>query len=206
MLPQVEGQTVSRRFRHRRQHFSLDGVGLFIYEAHRGGKGNLPASVIPIVHQHASINIGRNGYIALIYSPPVSMGISEDGVRRKIKGVEYSQSTIDIPGTVEGVRVQVKGTVDGAPRPVAQNIRNSPLMFFLIEPNPKDEKHPVYHEVWATKSARSELQRAKLIKGSEIEAVLYRKVLDVTTIGGGRETVTRNYLAKLIYVSKRPKG
>jgi len=38
------------------QHFSLDGVGLFIYEAHRSGKDNLPASVISIVHQQKHPN------------------------------------------------------------------------------------------------------------------------------------------------------
>lgn len=156
---------------------------------------------------HASLSINRAGDIAFIYSPPPPpMGISENGQTRKVRGVEYSQSTIDIPGTAEGVRVEAKGTVDAAPRPVTPNIRNSPLMFFLIEPNPKDPQKPVYHEVWAVKAARAELQRAKLIKGSEIEAVLYRKVLDLTTIGGEKETVTRNYLAKLIYVSKKPKG
>jgi hypothetical protein len=155
---------------------------------------------------HASLSINRAGDIAFVYSPPVSMGISENGKTRTVRGIEYNQSTIDIPRTAEGIRVEIRGTVDAAPRPVVSNMRNSPLMFFLIEENPKEPQKPVYHEVWAVKAARGELQRAKLIKGSVIEAVLYRKVLDLTTIGGEKETVTRNYLARLIYVSKKPKG
>lgn len=155
--------------------------------------------------EHASLSIILSGDIAFIYSlPPAAMGMTESGKIRKVKGVEYNQSTIDVAGTPEGIRVQIKGTVDASPRLVVPTIRNSPLMFFLIEDNPKDPKNPVYHEVWADKAARQELQRAKLIRGSVIEAVLYRKVLDLTTIGGEKETITRNYLAKLIYVAKKP--
>ena len=121
--------------------------------------------------------------------------------------MELTQSTIDIEGTPEGVRVQMRGIVDGSPRLVNSKIRNSPLMFFLIEENPKDQNIPVYHEVWAVKGPRQELQRAKLVKGTEIEAVLYRHTFETELIGGGKEVITRHNLSKIISVKKpSPKG
>lgn len=157
---------------------------------------------------HASLSINSAGDIAFIYSPPPPpMGISENGIARKVRGVEYNQSTIDIEGTPEGVRVQMRGTVDGSPRPINSKIRNSPLMFFLIEENPHDQNNPVYHEVWAVKGPRQELQRAKLVKGTEIEAVLYRHTFETKLIGGGEEVITRHNLSKIISVKKpSPKG
>jgi len=137
------------------------------------------------------------------------MAISENGITRRIKGVEYAQSTIDIEGTPEGVRVEISGTVDAAPRPVAPKDRNSPLMFFLIETNPKDPDRPVYHEVWAVSAQRRrELKSAKLVKGDEIKAVLHRHTYETDLIGGGKEVVTRHNLTKILFVSKKssPKG
>lgn len=138
-----------------------------------------------------------------LYSPPPPpMGISETGKVQKVRGVEYNQSTIDVPGTPEGVRIPIKGTVDGAPRPVALNIRNSPLVFFLIEENPKDLEHPVYHEVWAVKAPRQALKNAKLVKGSEIEVIVYRHTIETPLIGGGRQVITRHNLTKILSVKK----
>jgi hypothetical protein len=152
---------------------------------------------------HSSLSINRVGDIAFIYSPPPPpMGISASGKTRRVGDVEFTQSTIEIEGTPEGVRVQVKGIVDGSPRPVNAKVRNSPLMFFLIEENPKDLKHPVYHEVWAVKGPRQELQKAKLVKGTEIEAVLYRHTFETELIGGGKEVMTRHNLSKILYVKK----
>jgi hypothetical protein len=152
---------------------------------------------------HASLSINRNGDIAFIYSPPPPpMGISQRGKIRRVGGMELTQSTIDIEGTPEGVRVQMRGIVDGSPRPVNAKVRNSPLMFFLIEENPNDLKHPVYHEVWAVKGPRQELQKAKLVKGTEMEAVLYRHTFETPLIGGGKEVVTRHNLSKILSVKK----
>ena len=80
--------------------------------------------------------------------------------------------------------------------------RNSPLMFFLIEENPKDRDKPVYHEVWAVKSSRQELQKAKLVKGSVIEAICYRHTFETELIGGRKEVVTRHNLAKILSFEK----
>ena len=62
---------------------------------------------------HASLSINRAGEIAFIYSPPpppLEISVSEE--TRSVRGIAYTQSTIDIPGTAEGVRVHMKGTVD----------------------------------------------------------------------------------------------
>ena len=148
---------------------------------------------------HASLSINSVGEIAFIYSPPPPpLEIAVSARTQKVRGIEYTQSTIDVPGTPEGVRVQMKGTVDGAPRPVAPNNRNSPLMFFLIEENPKERDKPVYHEVWAVKSSRQDLKNAKLVKGSVIEAICYRHTFETDLIGGRKEVVTRHNLAKIL--------
>jgi len=154
--------------------------------------------------EHGNISISKDGLVVSILSPrPKEMKISENGATRKVKGVEYAQSTIDVEGTPEGVRVQIRGTVDAAPRLVVPTARSSPLMFYLIEDNPKDSEKPVYHEIWAVDRHKQDLQRAKLVKGTVIEGVFYRKVLDYTSIGGDKQVTPRNYLFLLIYVSKK---
>jgi hypothetical protein len=157
---------------------------------------------------HASLSINRAGEFVTFYSPPVTMGISESGVTRRVKGTLYQQSAIEIAGTAEGVRVQVKGTVDSAPRLVNPDIRNGPLMFFLFEEYPVNPQKPDPLEVRADKiGSKQELRRAKLVKGSVVEVVLYKHTYQESTIGGERIEATRYNLSKIISVKKpAPKG
>jgi hypothetical protein len=158
---------------------------------------------------HASLSINRTGELMVIYSPPPSsMGISGSGVRRKVGAIQYEQSIIDIPGTPEGVRVEVRGTVDAMPRLVNPDIRTGPLMFFLYEEHPKDPGKPDPIEIWAVKTGtKQELRRAKLVKGSIVELILYKHTYNETTIGGENITSTRHHLGKILSVTKpSPKG
>ncbi len=174
--------------------------------------GLLINCALPGQHPHCSAHIGKDGSIAILYSPPVSMTVSENGVTRNIKGQEYIQTSIGIEGSVEGVRVQIKGVVDAAPRLVDAKNPRSPLTFFLIEEAPKNPGKSVYHEVWAKNRAKQQLKSLKLVKGDIIEAVLYRHIIDVDFIGGESANVTRHNLHTIIYVekkerlAKRPKG
>jgi hypothetical protein len=153
---------------------------------------------------HASLSINRAGECVTMYSPPPPpIGINESGITRTIKGTLYHQSAIEIEGTPEGVRVQVRGTVDSAPRLVNSNIRGGPLMFFLFEEFPQNPEKPDPLEVRADKSAsKQELRRAKLVKGSIVEVVLYKHTYEETTIGGERITTTRYNLSKIISIKK----
>jgi hypothetical protein len=163
---------------------------------------------------HCSVTITRQGDIALLYSlPPAPMRLSDNGMTRSIKGQEYVQSTVDIEGTPEGVRVQIKGVVDAAPRLVDPKNQKSPLTFFLIEDDSAHPADPVYHEVWAINQAKQELKALKLVKGYVIEAILYRHTYEVEFSNRQKETVIRHNLVKVLYVetgegrqtAKRPK-
>jgi hypothetical protein len=156
---------------------------------------------------HCSISINRIGDIAIVYSPPPKpMQISQSGVMRRSGGLSFTQSTIEIEGTPEGVRVQVRGTIDAAPRLVDPKSQRSPLMFFLIEENLADPDNPVYHEVWAINKPKQELKALKLTKGKLIEAILFRHTYEVELISGEKETLTRHNLVKVIYVEKNERG
>jgi hypothetical protein len=156
---------------------------------------------------HASLSINRAGEFVTMYSPPPPpMGISENGMTRTKRGTLYMQSAIEIEGTAEGVRVQVMGTVDSAPRLVNSDFRNGPLMFFLFEEFPQNPDKPDPLEVWAVKTPnKQELRRAKLVKGTVIEVVLYKHTYEEVTIVGERITTTRYNLSKIISVKKPPK-
>ncbi len=155
---------------------------------------------------HCSVNINRLGEIAFLYSPPASMQILEDGLLRRSGGKEYAQSTIDIEGTPEGVKVRIRGTVDAAPRLVDSKNQRSPLMFFLIEDNPTQPDKPIFHEVWAINKPKAELKTLKLVKGVLIEAIFFRHTYEVELIGGEKETVIRHNLVKVIYVDSGERG
>jgi hypothetical protein len=158
---------------------------------------------------HASLSINRAGEFIIMYSPPPPpMEINESGITRMIRGTLYRQSAIEIEGTPEGVRVQVKGTVDSAPRLVNPDIRGGPLMFFLFEEFPLSPEKPDPLEVRAVKAPKKqELRRAKLVKGSIVEVVLYKHTYEETTIGGGSITTTRYHLDRILSTKKpSPKG
>jgi hypothetical protein len=150
---------------------------------------------------HCSINIDRAGEIAFLYSPPTQISIG--GKTEHIKGQVFTQTTIDIEGSPEGVRVQIKGTVDAAPRLVNSKNQKSPMMFFLIEENPDDANNPVYHEVWAINKPKQELKSLRLTKGKVIEAILFRHTFETELVSGERMTITRHNLVKVIYVEDR---
>lgn len=156
---------------------------------------------------HCSISINRFGEIAFVYAPPPApMQFNENGMKQKIRGKEYAQSTIDIEGTPEGVKVRIRGTVDAAPRPVDSKNPRSPLTFFLIEDNPAQPDKAVYHEVWAINKPKTELKALKLVKGILIEAIFFRHTYEIELIGGEKETVIRHNLIKVIYVDSGERG
>lgn len=168
------------------------------------GGGILIDCALPGSKPHCSININRLGEIAFLYSPPASISIG--GKTQHIRGQEFTQSTIEIEGTPEGVRVQIRGTVDAAPRLVNPKNQRSPLTFFLIEENPGDPEHPVYHEVWAINKPKQELKALKLVKGKVIEAILFRHTYETELVSGEKVTITRHNLVKVIYVEGSERG
>lgn len=156
---------------------------------------------------HCSITISKQGEIAFLYTPPPPpVRFSENGIARSVGGIDYRQSTIDIEGTAEGVRVQIKGMVDAAPRLIEPKNPRSPLAFFLIEDDPKHPDMPVYHEVWAVNKPKQDVKAAKLTKGSVIDAVLYRHTFEVSLGSGEKKIVTRHNLVKIIHDGTRGRG
>src|SRR2546421_8002151 len=96
---------------------------------------------------------------------------SLDGPGRKdVYGRSYTQSSMDVEGTPEGVRVTIYGVVEAAPKPVTTK-RGSPLQFFLVEYDPKKPEEPLRHEVWVRDKMREEVKTLKLKKDDCIEAV-----------------------------------
>ncbi len=152
---------------------------------------------------HCSITISKGGDVAFLYSPPASMTVSQNGMSRTIGGREYKQSTIDIEGTAEGVRVQIKGKVDAAPRLLDAKSQKSPLTFFLIEDNPRDPTKPIYHEVWASNKVKQEVKALKLVKDTVIEAIFFRHKIEIELQNREKVTVERHNLVKVIFVEGR---
>lgn len=152
---------------------------------------------------HCNITVSKNGDVAFLYSPPTQMSISQSGVTKRINGKEYTQSTIDIEGTAEGVRIKIKGKVDAAPRLLDTKNQKSPLTFFLIEDNPKEPSKPVYHEVWAINKAKQDLKALRLVKDSIIEAILFRHKIEIELQNHEKVTVERHNLVKVIFVEGR---
>src|SRR5205085_9184433 len=104
---------------------------------------------------------------------------SQDGYTHKdAYGRSYTQSSLEVAGTPEGVRVTIYGVVEAAPKPI-NNKRGSPWQFFLVEYNPKQPDEPLKHEVWATHTMRDKVKTLRLKKDDCIEAVLYRHTWEV---------------------------
>ncbi len=171
------------------------------------------AGGLHVDYANGGCEIGKKGDLALVYTAPkpeMLLRASQDGLTRKdVYGRSYTQSSLEVEGTPEGVRVTIYGVVDAAPKPV-NNKRGSPLQFFLVEYNPGKPDEPLKHEVWATNTMREEVKALKLKKDESIEAVLYRHTWEVELQGGGKQTHTRHNLAKIIKVyrkedAKRPK-
>src|SRR5579872_6091059 len=147
----------------------------------------------------SNISISKSGSVASICDPPPKpMHLNENGMTENIRGKKYTQTTIDTEGSPEGVRVQIQGIVDAAPRLLDAKNQRSPLVFFLIEDNPKQPDKPVYHEVWAINRAKAELKALKLVKGSVIEAILYRHTYEVELASHEKMMVIRHNLVKVI--------
>ncbi len=164
------------------------------------------AGGLHVDHANGACEIGKTGDLAYLYTAPkpeVLLRVSQDGLTRKdVYGRSFTQSSMEVEGTPEGVRVTIFGVVDAAPKPV-NNKRGSPLQFFLVEYDPAKPEEPLRHEVWARNAIREEVKALKLKKDDSIEAVLYRHTWEVELRGGGIQTHTRHNLAKIIKVDRK---
>ena len=164
------------------------------------------AGGLHIDHANGACEIGKTGDLALVYTAPkpeVLLRESQTGHTRKdVYGRSYTQSSLEVEGTPEGVRVALYGVVDAAPKPVNTK-RGSPLQFVLIEYNPEKPEEPIRHEVWAKNKVREELKALKLKKDDSIEVILYRHTWEVELQGGGKETHTRHNLTRIIKVDRK---
>jgi hypothetical protein len=164
------------------------------------------AGGLHVDHATGSCEIGNTGDLAYVYTAPkpeVLLRVSQEGQTHKdVYGRSFTQSSMEVAGTAEGVRVMIYGVVEAAPKPV-NNKRGSPLQFFLVEYNPLRPDEPIRHEVWARNKVREELKELKLKKDDCIEAVLYRHTWDVELQGGGKQTHTRHNLSKIIKMDRK---
>ena len=164
------------------------------------------AEWLHIDHANGACEIGKTGDLALVYTAPKPEALlveSQTGHTRKdVYGRSYTQSSLEVEGTPEGVRVTIFGTVEAAPQPVNRK-RGSPLQFVLVEYNPEKPEEPIRHEVWAKNKVREELKSLKLKKDDSIEAVQYRHTWEVELQGGGKETHTRHNLTRIIKVDRK---
>jgi hypothetical protein len=94
------------------------------------------AGGLHVDHANGACEIGKTGDLAYVYTAPqpeVRLQMSQDGYTRKdVYGRSYTQSSLEVEGTPEGVRVTIFGVVEAAPKPVNSK-RGSPLQFFLVE-------------------------------------------------------------------------
>ena len=154
-------------------------------------------------HRNGACEVSKTGNIAYVYTAPATLRLSEDGLTRHDRfGRGYTQTSLEVGGTAEGVRVSIYGRVEAAPKPTNQK-RGSPLQFFLLEYNPQKPDEPLRHEVWATNKPREDLQAMKLKKDDSIEAVLYRHTWEVELQDGKKATHTRHNLAKILTVERK---
>ena len=154
-------------------------------------------------HNDGSCEVGKTGNIVYVYTAPSSLRLSQDGtVRHDRYGRGYTQTSLEVTGTTEGVRVTIYGVVEAAPKPVNAK-RGAPLQFILLEYNPAKPDEPIKHDVWARNKPREELLALKLKKEDSIEAVLYRHTWEVALQGGETETLTRHNLAKITTVERK---
>lgn len=151
---------------------------------------------------HASVSVSRRGELAHIYTPPPDdMKLSERQIR--VGGRDFTQTSIDVAGTPEGVRVQIRGTVTAAPRLVDTRNQRSPLMFFLVEEDPAQPDKAVTHEVWAINKSKQELKALKLVKGNVIEIIGYRHTYDAELENHEKVKFIRHNLVRVIAVEGR---
>ena len=151
---------------------------------------------------HASVSVSRRGELAHIYTPPPDdMKLSERQAR--IAGRDVTQTSIDTEGTPEGIRVEIQGTVNAAPRLVDAKNQRSPLMFFLLEANPSEPDKPVTHEIWAINRPKQELKALKLVKGNVIKVICYRHTYDVELESHDKVKFIRHNLVKVLAVEGR---
>jgi hypothetical protein len=164
------------------------------------------AGGLHVDHANGACEIGKTGDVVFVYTAPkpepLLQEIQDGPTQKDAYGRSYTQSSLDVAGTPEGVRVTIYGVVEAAPAPINTK-RGSPLQFFLVEYDPKQPEEPLRHEVWATHTMRDEVKTLKLKKDDCIEAVLYRHTKDVELQGGGTQTHTRHFLAKIIKVDRK---
>ncbi|HEY6285859.1 MAG TPA: hypothetical protein VIX20_09375 [Ktedonobacteraceae bacterium] len=153
-------------------------------------------------HANGACEIGNTGDVAAVYTPPAEFRVAQvGGTHTDVYGISYTQTSLEVEGTAEGVRVMLYGTLEAAPKAVNTK-RSAPLQFFLLEYDPETPQEPIRHEVWARSKAREALQGLKLKKGDTIEAVLYRHTWEVELQGGETETHTRHNLATITKVER----
>jgi hypothetical protein len=153
-------------------------------------------------HANGACEIGNSGDVAFVYTAPTAFRLSEGGTSHTdIYGKSYTQTSLEVEGTPEGVRVMIYGTLAASPKPVNAK-RNAPLQFFLLEYDPQHPQEPIRHEVWARSTQREELLRLKLKKEDSIECVLYRHTWEVPLQSGETETHTRHNLATITKVER----
>jgi hypothetical protein len=164
------------------------------------------AGGLHVDHVNGSCEIGNTGDLAYVYTAPQPEALlraSQDGYTRKdVYDRSYTQSSMEVTGTSEGVRMTIFGVVEAAPKPV-NNKRGSPLQFFLVEYDPKKPDEPLRHQVWVRDKLREEVKALKLKRDDTIEVVLYRHTWEVELQGGGKQTHTRHNLAKVIKVDRK---
>jgi hypothetical protein len=158
-------------------------------------------------HSNGACEISNTGDVAALYTapqPPTSQQTKEviaGTVQRDSQGNEYLQTSFDIPGTVEGVRVRLRGVVAASPQ-ASGKARNSPLVFFLGEDDPDKAGEKVWHEVYARNKGREMVKQSRLKKGDVIEAVLYRHTWEVELGNGEKRTHMRHNLATITKVER----
>jgi hypothetical protein len=154
-------------------------------------------------HAHGSCAISNTGDVASVYTAPSEFRLSQEGgTHTDVYGRSYTQTSLEVEGTPEGVRVMIYGTLAASPKPVTAK-RNAPLQFFLLEYDPQHPQEPIRHEVWARSTQREELLRLKLKKEDSIECVLYRHTWEVPLQSGETETHTRHNLSTITKVEKK---
>ncbi len=153
-------------------------------------------------HTHGACEISNTGDVAAVYTSPTEFQVSQDrATYTDVFGKSYTQTSLEVTGTPEGVRVTIYGVVEAAPKPVNQK-KGAPLQFSLLEYDPKNTTEPIRHEVWARNKAREEVQKLKLKKGDSIIAVLFRHTWETDLQGGGKQTHTRHNLVTIPKVER----
>src|SRR5215469_18109088 len=116
------------------------GIVLYVLPTEVGG--------LHIDHAHGACKIGKTGDLALVYTAPkpeVLLRESQDGpTRNDVYGRSYTQSSLEVDGTLEGTRVTIYGSIEAAPKPV-NNKRGSPLQFVLVENNLENPQEAIKH-------------------------------------------------------------